>query len=146
MIRRPPRSTLFPYTTLFRSLAQQHGFKLGDVITMEGDIFPGTWQWVVRGIYTGRDPSTDETQMFFQFPYLYEQVRQREPGRPVDAGWYILRVATPDAMPPVAAAVDTQFVNSRAPTKTESEREFQQSFVQMSSAIITSLQVISVVI
>src|SRR2546427_5509316 len=24
MIRRPPRSTLFPYTTLFRSLAQRH--------------------------------------------------------------------------------------------------------------------------
>src|SRR5881296_1203091 len=129
-----------------RKLAQQHGFKLGDVITMEGDIFPGTWQWVVRGIYTGRDPSTDETQMFFQFPYLYEQVRQREPGRPVDAGWYILRVGSPDALARVAAAVDTQFVNSRAPTKTESEREFQQSFVQMSSAIITSLQVISVVI
>src|SRR3712207_7690127 len=26
MIRRPPRSTLFPYTTLFRSLAQAQGF------------------------------------------------------------------------------------------------------------------------
>src|SRR2546430_11695532 len=25
MIRRPPRSTLFPYTTLFRSLAQRRG-------------------------------------------------------------------------------------------------------------------------
>src|SRR3712207_8003882 len=25
MIRRPPRSTLFPYTTLFRSRALQHG-------------------------------------------------------------------------------------------------------------------------
>src|SRR3712207_7188675 len=25
MIRRPPRSTLFPYTTLFRSLAQHRG-------------------------------------------------------------------------------------------------------------------------
>src|SRR5258707_7439614 len=24
MIRRPPRSTLFPYTTLFRSVAEQH--------------------------------------------------------------------------------------------------------------------------
>src|SRR2546426_9355869 len=24
MIRRPPRSTLFPYTTLFRSMEQQH--------------------------------------------------------------------------------------------------------------------------
>src|SRR5260221_6592843 len=26
MIRRPPRSTLFPYTTLFRSFARQMGF------------------------------------------------------------------------------------------------------------------------
>src|SRR5690348_17684898 len=25
MIRRPPRSTLFPYTTLFRSLSPRHG-------------------------------------------------------------------------------------------------------------------------
>src|SRR3712207_8664226 len=25
MIRRPPRSTLFPYTTLFRSIADAHG-------------------------------------------------------------------------------------------------------------------------
>src|SRR2546425_9763283 len=27
MIRRPPRSTLFPYTTLFRSVLQQNGTK-----------------------------------------------------------------------------------------------------------------------
>src|SRR2546422_7024106 len=31
MIRRPPRSTLFPYTTLFRSVAEQHGFERGIV-------------------------------------------------------------------------------------------------------------------
>ena len=129
-----------------RKLAQQHGFKVGDVITMDGDIFPGRWEWVVRGIYTGRDQTVDETQMFFQWNYLYEQVRQREPGRPVEVGWYILRVEPPDAMPRVASAIDEQFVNSRAPTKTESEKAFQQSFVAMSSAIITSLQVISVVI
>jgi putative ABC transport system permease protein len=129
-----------------RKLAQQHGFKIGDVITMEGDIFPGRWDWVVRGIYTGRDQTVDETQMFFQWNYLYEQVRAREAGRPVEVGWYILRVEPPDAMPRVAAAIDEQFVNSRAPTKTESEKAFQQSFVAMSSAIITSLQVISVVI
>jgi putative ABC transport system permease protein len=129
-----------------RKLAEQHGFKLGDVITMEGDIFPGRWQWVVRGIYTGRDQTVDETQMHFQWNYLYEQVRQQEPGRPVEAGWFILRVEPADAMPRVATAVDEQFVNSRAPTKTETEKAFQQGFVAMSSAIITSLQVISVVI
>src|SRR2546423_10196752 len=31
MIRRPPRSTLFPYTTLFRSLLLGHGERLLDV-------------------------------------------------------------------------------------------------------------------
>jgi putative ABC transport system permease protein len=131
---------------LGRKVAADHGFKLGDVITLEGDIYPGPWQFVVRGIYTGRDPSVDETQMFFQWDYLYEQVKQREPGRATDAGFYVLRVERPGDMARVAAAVDTMFTNSRAPTKTESEREFQQSFVSMSSAIITSLKVISLVI
>jgi len=129
-----------------RKLATEHGFKLGDVISMEGDIYPGSWEFVVRGIYTGRDPSVDETQMFFQWDYLFEQVRQREPGRSVDPGFYVLRIAQPAAMPRVAATIDSMFANSQAPTKTESERQFQQSFVSMSSAIITSLQVISFVI
>src|SRR5256885_7009881 len=37
MIRRPPRSTLFPYTTLFRSievLDQQHGPLVGAVVAV----------------------------------------------------------------------------------------------------------------
>jgi len=129
-----------------RKVAAQHGFKIGDVITMQGDIYPGAWQWVVRGIYAGRDPSVDETQMFFHWDYLYEQVKAREPGRATDAGFFVLRVDPPTAMPRVSATIDTMYTNSRAPTKTESEREFQQSFVSMSSAIITSLKVISLVI
>src|SRR2546427_12017069 len=31
MIRRPPRSTLFPYTTLFRSLVDQRAIFAGDI-------------------------------------------------------------------------------------------------------------------
>src|SRR5258706_12040958 len=34
MIRRPPRSTLFPYTTLFRSLVVGSGFHLHDVVRL----------------------------------------------------------------------------------------------------------------
>src|SRR5260370_15164230 len=34
MIRRPPRSTLFPYTTLFRSLAAEGWLLLGNVQSM----------------------------------------------------------------------------------------------------------------
>ena len=129
-----------------RKLAAEKGFKLGDVITMDGDIYPGRWEFVVRGIYTGKDPSTDEKQQFFQWDYLNEQVKQREPGRNVDAGWYVLRVADAGQMPAVSATIDTAFTNSQAPTKTESEKAFQQGFVSMSSTIITSLQVVSFVI
>src|SRR3712207_8823511 len=44
MIRRPPRSTLFPYTTLFRSvhgaadIAQQHELGLGDLALLAGQL------------------------------------------------------------------------------------------------------------
>src|SRR2546421_11928923 len=34
MIRRPPRSTLFPYTTLFRSCVPPHGLKSKPSISM----------------------------------------------------------------------------------------------------------------
>src|SRR2546426_9388739 len=43
MIRRPPRSTLFPYTTLFRSPARGDpavrlpGLRRGDLVTLEND-------------------------------------------------------------------------------------------------------------
>src|SRR2546427_8807341 len=36
MIRRPPRSTLFPYTTLFRSGAVQHAAQGGELLVADG--------------------------------------------------------------------------------------------------------------
>src|SRR5689334_23919830 len=36
MIRRPPRSTLFPYTTLFRSMLEQVGDDNGVALTLAG--------------------------------------------------------------------------------------------------------------
>src|SRR5256885_3810374 len=38
MIRRPPRSTLFPYTTLFRSLEEFHPERMAGRILQMGDI------------------------------------------------------------------------------------------------------------
>ncbi len=127
-------------------LSREQNLKRGDLITIEGDIYPGRWQFVVRGIYNGKDPTVDETQMFFHWKYLDERVRETQPLRAGDVGWYILKVSDPDHMPAVAQTIDEHYKNSRRGTKTETEKEFQQGFVSMSSAIISSLQAVSVVI
>lgn len=129
-----------------RKIAQQHSLKIGDIVPVDGDIYPGRWEFVVRGIYAGKDPTVDETQMFFHWKYLDERITQLQPVRAGDVGWYILKVANVSDMPSVARTVDERYLNSRAGTKTETEKEFQQSFVSMSSAIITSLEAVAVVI
>jgi putative ABC transport system permease protein len=129
-----------------QKVAREHGFKIGDVIPIDGDIYPGKWNFVVRGFYKGRDATIDETQMFFHWKYLEQQVAQTQAGREIGAGWYILNVKNASDIPIVSKAIDDMYLNSRASTKTETEREFQQSFVSMSSAILTSLKVISFVI
>src|SRR3712207_8333745 len=40
MIRRPPRSTLFPYTTLFRSSRVSYQFATGSWLAKMVDLFP----------------------------------------------------------------------------------------------------------
>src|SRR5258705_9312411 len=53
MIRRPPRSTLFPYTTLFRSSSTEQGGperKLGDErLQVRAERAAGTWRLVAQG-------------------------------------------------------------------------------------------------
>src|SRR3989454_12608213 len=39
MIRRPPRSTLFPYTTLFRSLAEELQYRANFIASLAGTVF-----------------------------------------------------------------------------------------------------------
>src|SRR5438132_6902706 len=71
MLRRPPRSTLFPYTTLFRSLA-------ADLVSVKGDTrlqrFASTielWKWIdarenelgIGRPYLDRDPDRKSTRL-----------------------------------------------------------------------------------
>lgn len=129
-----------------KKLADQHGFKIGDIIPIQGDIFPGKWEFVVKGIYKGKDRTTDETQMLFQWEYIDEALKADSPNRAGNVGWYILDLENAGVAPDVTAAVDGMYLNSSAKTKTETEAAFQQSFVSLSGAILSSLQVISYVI
>ena len=127
-------------------IAKKYNLKLGDVMSIDGDIYPGQWEFVVRGIYKPRDKTTDATQMVFHWKYLDERMREVAPIRGGDVGWYIIKIKDPNQSASISEQIDALFKNSRAETKTETERAFQQGFVQSTSAIITAMNVLSFVI
>lgn len=129
-----------------RKIAEKYGWELGDSFRLIGDIFPGDWDFVVRGIYKGALPAADETQMFFHWKYIEERLKLTSPGRAGRVGWYYIGIERPDLAEEVAQAIDAMFDNSIAETKTETEKQFQLSFVSMVSTIITAVKVISVVV
>ncbi|AAR34539.1 FtsX-like permease family protein [Geobacter sulfurreducens] len=126
--------------------AERFGWKVGDQVMLRGTIFPGQWEFVIRGIYHGAAKSTDETQFFFHWDYLNEVMRRTVPRRADQAGYYIIELKKPDQAAEVSLAVDATFRNSLAETLTETERAFQMSFVSMTEAIVIAIQIVSYVV
>jgi len=129
-----------------RSLAQRFGWNIGDVVTLKGTIFPGQWEFVVRGIYRGAEKSTDETQLFFHWDYLNETMKKMSPRRADAVGIYVIGLKDPYLAAEVSLAIDGMFKNSLAETLTETERSFQMSFVAMTDAIVIAIQIVSYVV
>ena len=129
-----------------RNTAERFGWKVGDLVTLKGTIFPGAWEFVVRGIYRGGQKNTDTTQFFFHWDYLNETMRKATPRRADQVGFYVIGLASPDLAAEVSLFVDGMFRNSLAETLTETERAFQLSFVSMTEAIIVAIRIVSFVV
>ncbi len=129
-----------------KKLAERFGWKRGDSIPLKGTIFPGNWEFVVRGIYSGVDTSTDESQFFFHWDYLNETLRKTIARRADQTGVYIIGLKNPQAASEVSLAVDATFKNSLAETLTETEKAFQLSFVSMTEAIVVAIRIVSFVV
>lgn len=129
-----------------KKLADKFGWKVGDTVTLKGTIFPGNWEFTIRGIYRGKDRSVDETQFFFHWEYLDETMKKTAPRRAGQVGYYIIGIANPNLAGEVSAAIDAAFKNSLAETLTETEKAFQMSFVSMTEAILIAIQLVSIVI
>jgi putative ABC transport system permease protein len=129
-----------------RRLAELYGWNVGDVIALKGTIYPGDWEFIVRGVYRGAGTATDETWMLLRWDYMNERRQQVDPDRAGTVGWYVIRIADPSLAGSVTRAVDTEFANSTAETRTETEQAFQMGFVAMSGAIISSLKILAIVL
>ncbi len=103
-------------------LAKKFGWKIGDRITLRGTIFPVNLELTIRGIFVAPQPSIT---VYFNQKYVEEAVAFAK-GR---SGTFNILADSPEDVPKVAAGVDAMFHNSPEPTKTESEKAFQLSFI-----------------
>ncbi|GAB4437551.1 MAG: ABC transporter permease [bacterium] len=129
-----------------RIQAEKYKWKIGDKITLKGTIFPGNWEFVLRGIYKGRDKKTDEGIFFFHWDYLNENLKKSAPRRADQVGIFIVGIKNHEDAAKISVEIDKLFKNSLAETITETEKAFNLSFVAMTEAIVVVIQVISFMI
>ena len=126
-----------------RRVADVYGLKVGDVMPLRGTIYPGTWNFVIRAIYDGAQPSTDTSQFFFHWEYLNETVKKTIPRRANQIGVYVIGLRDASSGAVVAQRIDRGFENSLAETLTETEKAFQLGFVSMTEAIVVAIRIVS---
>jgi putative ABC transport system permease protein len=109
-------------------LAQRFHWKVGDRIPLKTSIYgAATWEFNLDGIYHTDKPDGDEGQFWLQWKYFDETVPAAIKST---AGWYIIKLDSPDDAVRVAQAIDEKFANSSHETKTETESAFAAGFAK----------------
>lgn len=127
-----------------RATAERFGWAVGDRIPLEATLWPRadgstTWEFQLVGIYDGVDESIDLTQFLIRYDY-FDATRPEAAAHRV--GWFIVRVADPEAATRIARDIDRRFANSPFETRSEGELAFVQSFVNQAGDVGTILRVV----
>ena len=111
-----------------QKLVTLYGFSPGQRVTLKSPIYDRSVEFIIRGVCTGGDEKT----LFFHHEYINELV----PAWAKDqVSTFSILANSADDVPRVAQAVDSIFLNTDAPTKTESERDFAISFETMMGGV-----------
>ena len=129
-----------------QKLAAKRGWQVGDIVRIQGSLYPGDWEFTIKGIYTGTTPTADEGNMYLHWVAVDERRRINDPDRAGTVGWFVVRMANPEQAAQVSAAIDRTFTNSMAETRTETEQAFRANMVAMSGAVIRVVEIMSFLI
>lgn len=122
-------------------LARTYGFKVGDRIPMRGNIWPGDYEFNVRGIYRAGSPQIDEVSMFFHWKHMDEKV-----GRRSEVSLFVLDVEPGFDAAKISREVDGRFESSSHRTRTLTEAAFNQQFISMWGNVPALLTLIAVAV
>lgn len=113
-------------------LLQKYGWKIGDRIPLHSTIWvrkdngSSDWAFDIVGTYDFSIDRSQNTGAYFNYAY-FDEARSFARGR---VGWWIVSVEDPNQSASIAAAIDKLFENSQDETKSQSEKEFTQSFLK----------------
>ncbi|HEV8370372.1 MAG TPA: FtsX-like permease family protein [Pyrinomonadaceae bacterium] len=111
-----------------QKLVTLYGFTPGQRITLKSPIYNQSVEFIIRGVCTGGDEKT----LFFHHDYINELMPDWAKDQ---VSMVSIMANSAEDVPRVAQAVDSMFVNSDAPTKTETEKEFALSFQTMMGGV-----------
>ena len=116
-----------------KQLADKYGWKVGQKIPLSSNIYPQkggskSWAFDLVGIYDGKDESwKKQTNAVFINHDYFDEANMFGKGR---TNFYILKLAPGADAAQVSKTVDAMFENSPDETKTQTEKDFNLSFVK----------------
>jgi putative ABC transport system permease protein len=125
------------------ALAKKFGWKVGDKVILAGTIYPGDWEFIVDGIYKASRKSLDESSLFFHWEYLNDSLPAERRDK---IGWITSRITDTARSGEISKAIDRVFDERDTQTVTMSERAMNVSFMAGFSALLTALDVVSIII
>ena len=105
------------------SLAKRYGWNIGDTVTLQGTFISGDIPVIICGFI--KDGGS-ENVLFLRFDYLNELWNNFD-----QTSTFVIKVNSAEEIPAVIDTIDGSFINSTAPTKTETEKAFVLGFVSM---------------
>jgi len=112
--------------------AKKYGWKIGDRIPLHSTIWTrksdgqSDWDFQVVGFYDFAGDANQTDGALFNFEY-FDEARAFRRGT---VGWWIVGLRDPNQSAEIARTIDALFANSSDETKTQSEKEFAQSFLK----------------
>ena len=118
------------------ALAKKYGWKLGDRIVIQGDIYPIRLELNLRGIFTSKIANNS---LYFNWKYVEEGVSFAKD----TSGLFGVMVDSPQNVGRVSKAIDAMFANAPEPTKTETEKQFGLDFIAQLGNVKAFILIIS---
>lgn len=108
-----------------RDIANKFNLRVGDRVTLMGDIYPGNYEFTVRGIF---DANRNTEAMYFSREYLEQSLPEARRGA---AGVFTMLIDDTKSAARITQTIDDEYVNATQQTKTESEQAYLLGFASL---------------